>query len=89
MIIQHLFIGALCVVAGVLGLKYNYQIVGFTGNVGFAERYLGGGGTYAFFKILSVLLCIGGFMYMFGLFEPMLEWLLSPLAGYFKGITRE
>jgi hypothetical protein len=83
MIFDHLLLGLAALMLGVVSLKYNFQVVGFTGHIGFVEKYLGYGSTYAFLKIGSVLLCIGGFMYMFGLFDPLFRVLLSPLAVFF------
>jgi hypothetical protein len=83
-IFNHIVFGLLAIGLGVAGLKFNYQLVGFTGHVGFAERYLGAGGTYFFFKLLSIAIVIGGILYMTGLGEPVLAWLLSPLAQYFR-----
>ncbi len=88
MIFQHLLLGLIAVVLGAAALKYNYQLAGFTGNIGFVERYLGYGSTYAFLKILSVFVCIGGFLYMFGLFGPIFTWLLSPLTQFFHPLKR-
>jgi hypothetical protein len=78
--IGNLFYGLLAVAAGVVALKFNYQLVGFTGHIDAVERYLGAGSTYAFVKFLSVLLIVGGFLYMTGLYNPVLKTLLSPLA---------
>jgi hypothetical protein len=70
---------------GVIALKFNYQLVGMTGNVGFAERYLGAGGTYSLYKIVGVILTIFGLVYATGLGAPVLTWLLSPVAKFFPG----
>ncbi len=83
MIFDHLLLGLIAVILGGVTLKYNYQMIGFTGHIEYVERYLGYGSTYAFAKIMSVLVIIGGFMYMFGLFDPVFGWLLSPLARFF------
>ena len=80
---QQIIFGLLAVGIGVVTLKYNYQIANFTGDIGFVERYLGAGSTYGFLKFLSVLLIIGGFLYMTGLANPILDWLLSPLGAFF------
>lgn len=85
MFFDHFILGATAIGLGIVMLKYNYQLVGFTGNIGAVEKYLGYGMTYAFFKIVAVFLCIGGFLYMFGLADPILRWMLSPLAIYFSG----
>jgi hypothetical protein len=83
MIFDHLLLGLVAVVLGAVALKYNYQLVGFTGHIEFVERYLGYGSTYAFVKMMSVVVILGGLMYMFGLFTPVFGWLLSPLARFF------
>ncbi len=79
----------MAVVAGVIGLKYNYQLVGFTGSIDFVEKYLGAGSTYAFLKFMALMLIVGGFVYMIGFGEPALRWLLSPLDLFFKGFRGE
>ena len=83
MIFQQIILGLLATALGVVSLKYNYQLVGFTGSIGFVERYLGAGSTYFFLKMLSVILVIGGLLYMTGLGAPVLTWLLTPLANLF------
>ncbi len=80
---EHFVIGSLLVVFGFLALKYNFQLVNLTGNVGFVEQWLGAGSTYGFFKLLSIIICIVGFLYMFGLSNAVFGWLLSPLAQFF------
>ena len=82
MIIQQILLGLVAIGLGVAALKYNYQLVNFTGNVGFAERYLGGGGTYAFYKLIAIVMVIGGLLYATGLGEPVLRWLLAPIAQF-------
>jgi hypothetical protein len=84
MIFQQILLGMLFLALGVVSLKYNYQLVGITGNISWVEKYLGGGSTYAFFKMLSVVLCLGGFLYMTGLSDPVFRWMLSPLAQFFQ-----
>lgn len=65
-------------------VKWNYQLVGATGSIGFVERAMGAGSTYLFFKLLGVAVIIGGFLYITGLHEPLLDWLLAPVADFFK-----
>ena len=83
MVIGHFFVGLIVVALGAVGLKYNYQLVGFTGHIEWVEKYLGAGSTYFFMKLVAVAVCLGGFLYMFGLFNPVFGWLLSPLARFF------
>ena len=88
MIIANIFLGVIVTALGVVVLKYNFQLVGMTGNVGFAERYLGAGGTYLLYKMIGVVMVIGGLMYATGLAQPILSWLLSPLAVYFPSMKQ-
>jgi len=81
--ITNIFLGLLAVVVGVVSLKYNYQLVGMTGSVGFFEKVLGAGGTYFGFKLLSLIVIFFGFLYMTGLQGPVLNALLSPLIHMF------
>jgi hypothetical protein len=52
-------------------MKYSVQIVGITGTVDFAEKYLTGGlaGTYTLYKLVGLLFCVLGLCYMLGLFS--------------------
>ncbi|HSX41448.1 MAG TPA: hypothetical protein VLF21_02340 [Candidatus Saccharimonadales bacterium] len=81
--IQALVVGLILLTYGVVSLKFNYTLVGFTGHIGFVEKYLGYGSTYAFMKFVSVLCCIAGFLAITGLYSPVVDWLLSPLAVFF------
>jgi len=83
MFIQHFLLGLFLLAAGVVSLKFNYQLVGITGSISWVEKYLGGGSTYFFFKMLSIIACIVGSLYMTGLATPFFDWLLSPLAVFF------
>lgn len=83
-LISQIFLGGLAVAAGTAAVKWNYQLANFTGSIGFVEKYLGAGSTYAFFKMLGVAVIIGGFLYMTGLHTPVLDWLLAPVASFFR-----
>jgi hypothetical protein len=83
MILQQIFFGIIAVALGIVSLKYNFQLVNMTGNIGAVERFLGAGSTYFFFKMLSVVLVIGGLLYMTGLGVPVLTFILAPLAALF------
>jgi hypothetical protein len=83
MVLAHIFYGFMAVALGVASMKYNYQLVGFTGNVDFFERFLGPGGSYFGFKLLSMILIIGGLLYMTGLGDAVLNIVLSPLSSLF------
>ena len=83
MLINHIVFGLLAIILGIITLKYNFQIVNNTSRLEWIESKLGGGMTYTVYKLLSLLLVIGGILYLTGLYGPVLNWLLSPLASIF------
>ncbi len=59
--------------AGFLMLKYRYRVKNFTGEISFAEKYLGSGGTTTFIIILAILLIIGSLMYALGTLDAFFQ----------------
>jgi len=78
-IIGQILIGLLMVVGGVLILRYNYQVSNSL-PIGFAEQHLGPGGTYLVWKVLSIVIIVAGFSVMFGFYDNILGWMLSPVT---------
>jgi hypothetical protein len=81
--IANIITGLIVVALGVVSLRFNYQLVGITGNQDWIENFLGGGSTYFVYKLFSVILIIAGLLYGTGLAQPFFSWLLSPLSGLF------
>jgi len=54
-------------------LKYRIHIKDFIGDVGFAEKYLGIGGTHTLIVIIAFLVFIGSLMYSLGTFQGLME----------------
>lgn len=52
-------------IAGVLMMRYNYQLTQLFGYNSLAERYLGQGGTYSMWKLLGLLAIFGSLFYVF------------------------
>ena len=52
-------------VGGWACIRYRKWIVDNTARVGWAEQYLGGGGTYTMWLIIGVALFAAGFYYLF------------------------
>ena len=86
-LLQNIFTGAVLIAVGAITLKYNYKIVNIFGRQDWVESRLGGGTTFAFFKILSVGITLVGVLYITGLGVPFFTWVLSPLRGLFGGGT--
>lgn len=68
-------------VISVLMLKYRAYVRDFTGEIGFAERYLGPGGTNILLIFISILVFILSLMYAFGTLQSM----IVNLSGRFFG----
>jgi hypothetical protein len=48
---------------GLCFIIYRFQLKQFTGEIGFAEQYLGSGGTYNLYILIGILVFIGSLMY--------------------------
>ena len=62
-------LGFIAMVAGVLLIVFRNRVKSFTGSIGFAEEYLGVGGTWTFYALLGVVLFIFGLMWAAGTFQ--------------------
>lgn len=75
--------GITAVVLGVLGLRFTFQIVGFTGSQDWIESKLGSGSTYGAYKFFAILLVLGGILEATGLMPGVMHALVSPLRQFF------
>ena len=82
-LITHLAFGLLAITAGIVGLKYNFQLVGITGRLDWIESKLGSGSTYLAYKLLALLLVIGGALYATGLAGSVGNLFLNPIRSLF------
>lgn len=80
-IIGNIILGVLFIAGGVLLLKYNYQVANGM-PLSLAERYLGT--SYTAWKVVAILVIAAGFTIMFGIYDHILSWLLSPLTNTFS-----
>ena len=71
--------GLLAIVGSFLLLKYRERVVAFTGKFGWAEQYLGMGGTYNLMVIIAVILFLWGIASITGTTDV----LLAPLRMFF------
>ena len=75
------------VLQGIIGMAVGFAIIvfrkhikNFTGNIGFAERYLGVGGTWTFLLLLGVAIFILSLMWSLGTLQ---EFLFENVGGIF------
>ena len=61
---MRIFLGLIGVVLSILLIIYRGKVIHFMGPVAWAERHLGGGGTYTLFVLIGILGFIFSLMYM-------------------------
>lgn len=59
--------------SAILMLRYARQVVQFTGKFGWAEQYLGHGGTYLVIRLFAALLVFVFLLYPFGYWDAWLK----------------
>ncbi len=64
-----------------LMLKYRRAVKEFTGDIGFAERIFGMGGTNMFIIIFAMLVFILSLMYALGTIQTIFKTVLGPFFG--------
>ena len=75
------FIGILGTIAGFMLIWKTSAVLSFTGQIDFAEKYLGTeGGTRLFIKIIGVIVIFIAWLYMFNLGGWILYRLFLPTA---------
>jgi hypothetical protein len=77
------FTGIMFSIAGFLLIVYREKAQRLTGDIGFAEQYLGGGGTYTFLLLLGVAMFIVGLMWATGTLQG---WFAGTLGRYFGAV---
>lgn len=81
--ISRIIFGLIAIIVGTLGLRYNFAMTNTFPRLEFFERNLGGGSSYGIYKLLCLILVLGGILYMTGFGPGFVAWLLSPLASLF------
>ena len=78
---EQIIVGIIGIPLGFVMLKYTTQIKDFVGNIDWAEKHLGSGGTYTLLKIIAVLVSVLSFLYMVGSLQLMIVSFFGPLSG--------
>jgi len=76
-----MLIAWLLIPAGILMIVYTDHIERFTGEISFAEKYIGAGGTFTFIKLFGLTMSILAFMWVTGGIQPILQ---STLGKFFN-----
>ncbi len=80
---MRFILGPIVVIAGILVMRNTAAITDMTGQLDWAERYLGSGGTYTWWTICGLGLAILGAMWIFGLLG-----LIGSGLGSLMGLTQ-
>jgi len=73
--------GILISIGGFLIIVFREKLQRVSGDIAFAEKYLGSGGTFGLFVIIGILLFIVGLMWAFGTLDAFSESVIGPLFG--------
>jgi len=79
---DRIFVGLLGFPLGIVIMIYRYHLKQFTGEIAFAEHYLGSGGTYNLFIIIGMAVSLFSLMYAFGTIQ---DWVGGSLGQFFAG----
>jgi len=67
---MRFFLSPIVFAIGILLMKYSVQVTNMTGKIDLAEKYLGtgiGAGTYTWWKLVGLGLCILSALWLFGM----------------------
>lgn len=79
---DRIIVGLIGIPLGVIIMIYRYHLKQFTGDIAFAEQYLGAGGTYNLFIIIGLAVSILSLMYAFGTLQ---EFFTGSFGQFFAG----
>ena len=75
----RILVGLIGIPLGFLILLYRDKVKDWVGNISWAERYLGTGGTWTALVLIGVLTIVMSFMFMIGSLQNMILKLFSEI----------
>ena len=78
---DRIFAAVIGIPVGFLIMIYRYHLKQFTGNIQWAEQYLGSGGTYNLFILVGLFISIVSLMYALGTIQDFFNGALGPIFG--------
>lgn len=79
---DRIFAAIIGIPLGFVIMIYRYQLKQFTGQIQWAEQYLGAGGTYNLYIIVGLVISIVSLMYALGTFQDLFSGALGPIFGF-------
>lgn len=78
---SRIIIGLLITIAGFLIVWKTRKITDTFGSIPWADQHLGGGGTALMYKMIGIVACLVGFLWMTNLWNAFLEATIGSLFG--------
>lgn len=76
---MKILVGIIGFPLGLILVVYRERVKRFTGDLGFAEKWFGPGGTYTFLLIFGIAVSFLSILYAFGTLQLLLAKILGPL----------
>ena len=81
--LTQVLVGVAGMILSILVLWQTRGIVRVVGNIPWAERTLGGAGTYLLIRLVAIIFTISFFLEIFGWFTPFSNFLMKGFLGFF------
>lgn len=75
---NRILVGIIGIPIGFLIIYYRTQIKDWVGNIGFAEKFLGRGGTWTVLPLIGLAISILSFLWMIGNLQEIFQNLFGP-----------
>lgn len=80
MTFSRLLVGLIGIPLGIIIIRYRVTVKNWTGDIGWAEKYLGAGGTWTTIVAFGILVSFGSLMWMMGTLQ---EFFIKYLGSFF------
>jgi hypothetical protein len=78
MTFKTFILGLIGIVAGLLIIKYREKLQTWTGNISFAEKYIGPGGTFTLLLLIGSATVILSILFMTGILQDFVKEAAGP-----------
>lgn len=78
MTFKTFILGLIGIAAGLLIIKFREKLQTWTGNISFAEKYLGPGGTFTLLLLIGAVTVILSILYMTGILQDFVKSAAGP-----------
>ncbi len=76
---MRFLVGLIGIPFGFLIVVYREKVKRFTGDIGWAEKHIGPGGSYTAILLFGLMVAVGSFLYMLGTLQLFFQSVFGPL----------